>query len=276
MWIALIGCAACLGFLGWYFWSNYQSRKAYEELQTQMATETEAQTEPAYTLEEIQNAEFTGIIEVDTPAPVIPEGILKEAEANPVDFDVLEEMNPELYAWIQVPGTEIDYPVAQHGGDDQTFYLHHDMYQQPQFAGCIYTENINSKDFRDPVTVLYGHNMKNGTMFQNLFLFQDADFFEKNKYVYIYTRDKILVYEIFAAYPYDDRHILTSFDFSDEQVLENYLEESQHPRSMEAMVREEAEVTTESPVITLSTCIAGQTDQRFLVQAVLMYEEDGE
>lgn len=290
MWTAILAAVFCVGYLVWYFSGNFRSEKNYEDLRTQMEekqpskqseTETTAETsgemqsdDGQYTLEEIQNAEFTGIIEVDVPEPEIPEGVLKEAEENPIDFEVLKEINSELYAWIRIPDTNIDYPVAQHQGDDQRFYLHHDMYQKPLFAGCIYTEKANNRDFSDPVTILYGHNMKNGSMFQNLFKFRDKEFFEENKYVYIYTEDKIRVYEIYAAYPYDDRHILTSFDFADEKVLEMYLAESRHPRSMEALVREETEVTKETPVITLSTCIAGQTNQRFLVQAVLMYEEE--
>lgn len=273
---ALAGCILCVCYVGYYYWTRYHTEQEYERLRQEMQqeSETETDTEDTYTptLEEIESAEFTGII--DGPAPSIPEGVLTDAEDNPVDFELLEEINPELYAWIRVPNTSIDYPVAQHEGEDQTFYLHHDMYQDPQFAGCIYTEDTNSRDFTDPVTVLYGHNMKNGSMFQNLFKFAESSFFEENRYVYIYTPGKTRVYEIYSAYPYDDRNIMASFDFSDEKDLEKYLEESRHPRSMEAMVRDGIEVTEESKVITLSTCIADQTEMRFLVQAVLIYEED--
>lgn len=277
MWIAIIGCLLCFGFVGWYFWSEDQAQKEYEALREPLEKEGgEAEEEvPVYTLEEVQSMEFTGIIEVDDPVPKIPEGVLQEAEENPVDFEKLAEVNSELYAWIRIPNTSIDYPVAQHQGEDQTYYLHRDMYQNPRYSGCIYTENSNSMDFKDPVTVLYGHNMKNGSMFQNLHYFRDAEFFEENRFIYIYTKDSILVYEIFAAYPYDDRHILNSFDFTDEQVLEEYLKECKHPRSMEALVRDDVVVTKDTPIITLSTCIAGQTEQRLLVQAVLAYEENG-
>lgn len=281
----VIACAClvifvgCLSYAGWYYWSRIQTEKEYEALREQMEAEEAAKKKAQEeaegpTLEEVTSAEFTG--STDGPEPVLPEGVLSDAESNPVDFDLLEEINPELYAWIRIPNTKIDYPIAQHEGEEQNFYLYHDMYQNPQFAGCIYSQNYNSKDFSDPVTVLYGHNMKNRSMFQNLFNFKDADFFEENKYVYIYTRDKIRVYEIYAAYPYDDRNIMVSFDFTDKQVLEEYLEESQQPRFMEALVREGVALTTDSQILTLSTCVAGQTDQRFLVQAVLLYEEDGE
>lgn len=237
-------------------------------------TEATPDQHPSYTLEEIENAEFTGVI--DAPAPKIPTEVLTELEDQPIDFTKLNEINPELYAWIRIPDTNIDYPVAQHDGEDQTFYLHRDMYGEPQFAGCIYSEKPNKKDFSDPVTVLYGHNMINGAMFQNLHLFREREFFDNHKYVYVYTKQGSLVYEIYAAYTYDDRHILKSFDFSKEKDLKKYINESLHPRQMDAMVREGVDVTVDDHVLTLSTCLADQPGSRLLVQAVLTYEKDGE
>lgn len=271
-WISILGAVGCLGFAGWYRWSEVQTQKEYEALQAQMAEQKEK--EQQYTLKEIQEAEFTGEIEVDVSAPEIPEGILQEAEDNPVDFAQLKEINAELYAWIRIPGTQIDYPIAQRQGEDQSFYLHHDMYQNPRFSGCIYSENLNKQDFTDPVTVLYGHNMKNGSMFQNLHKFRKQEFFDEHQYIYVYTPEKTYIYQIFAVYPYDDRHILKSFDFSDEQVLADYLNECQNPHSMEALVRSDVELTTDTPILTLSTCIGGRTEERLLVQAVLLYEKE--
>lgn len=288
MWFAILGCIACFAFVGWHIYSGIQAEKEYEALRAAMeeaeaqraaeqaaaeAAEEEAQS---YTLEEIQNTVFTGEIEIDTPAPQIPEGVLQEAGEDPIDFEELQAVNSELYAWIRIPNTQIDYPIAQRDGVNQNFYLHHDMYQRPRYSGCIYTENLNKKDFTDPVTVIYGHNMKNGTMFQNLHRFRDEVFFEENPYVYIYTEQGTRVYEIFAAYPYDSRHILNSFDFTDREVLEKYLDDCMHPRSMEAHVREDAVVNADTPILTLSTCIGGQTEMRYLVQAVLVYDEAGQ
>ena len=102
------------------------------------------------------------------------------------------------------------------------------MYKGDRFAGCIYTESGNSKNFTDPNTVVYGHNMRNGSMFQNLHYYEDPEFFEQNPFVYIYTEDKIRIYEVFASYIYDDRHILNSFNFNDPKVFAQYLEDIIH------------------------------------------------
>lgn len=189
----------------------------------------------------------------------------------PVDFAALQEQNPEVYAWLNVPGTKIDYPVAQRFGDNE-FYLHHNINGDYEFAGMIYTEDWNAKDFTDPNTIIYGHNMKNDTMFTTLHYFEDREFFDGHRDVIIYMPEKVLRYEIFAAYPYDDRHLMVSFDFWDRDVFSDYLEQIREIRDMKAYFNEDVQVTADDKILTLSTCISGQSDRRYLVQAVLREE----
>lgn len=269
--LSLIGCIGCLGFVVWYLYQDYQAEKQYEELQETVEEEPEPEEEPV-TLEEIESAEFTG--EQEGEEAKLPDDIFLDME-NPIDFQELENINTDIYAWIRIEDTRIDYPIAQRAGDD-SYYLKHDMYQQPRFAGCIYTEEGNSKDFTDPNTVIYGHNMKNGSMFQNLHRFADSEFFEEHPYIYIYTAEHVLAYKVFAAYTYDDRHILNSFDFTDREVFAEYLEDIFDVRAMDKNIREDVEVTPDDRIITLTTCIGGQTKSRYLVQAVLIKDESNE
>ena len=274
--VCLLGAIACGVITAWYYISTWQTEARYAQLRKEMA-QTEKEQEAAaaeeetahtFTIEEIENAEFTGMI--DAPAPVIPKEVLTDAESSPVDFDKLSEINPELYAWIRIPDTQIDYPIAQHAGEDQAYYLHHDLYGNPQFAGCIYSEEPAAKDFSDPVTVLYGHNMKNGSMFQNLYRYLDPDVFGgDDNYIYIYTRDMTLIYEVYAVYYGDDVNISVKYDFTDETELSDYLEGTLSPRSMGELVRDDIPVTVDDHVLTLSTCIFGVPSERLLVQAVL-------
>lgn len=196
---------------------------------------------------------------------------LEKAEL-PIDFAGLQEINPEIYAWIRIPDTKIDYPILQHAQEDQTYYLTRDIYGKNSSAGSIYTEYYNSKDFMDPNTILYGHNMKNGSMFHNVRYFTDSEYFEEHKDLYIYLPDQILKYEIISCYEYDDRHLLGSFDFSDEEVFADYLEEIMNPRSMYTMIRDGVQLTTEDKLVTLSTCVANKPNHRRLLQAVLREE----
>ena len=188
-----------------------------------------------------------------------------------VDFaDLQENTNGDIYAWIHIPDTKIDYPVLQHPTDN-SYYLNHNLDGSRGYPGCIYTEDYNKKDFTDSNTVLYGHNMKNGTMFAGLHKYGDSEYLEEHPYIYIYTEEGLLAYEIFAAYQSGDEHILYAHDgFEDRKVYGKYLEEILNMRSMGSVLKEGAEVTEDSRIITLSTCISGKPDNRFLIQGVLL------
>jgi sortase B len=192
-----------------------------------------------------------------------------ELADNPIDFKTLKEQSPDIYAWIKVPGTKVDYPVLRSNDKPENFYLDHDENGKYRFAGCIYSQMYNSDDFTDPNTILYGHNMNNGSMFASLHSFRKASFFNENEYIYIYTPGHILTYRIYAAYRYDNRHLLYAFDFSDKQVFADYIEMTKNPKSTIVNVRRDVEVTADDRIITLSTCITN-SNYRYLVQGVLV------
>lgn len=190
----------------------------------------------------------------------------------PVDFEELWKVNQDIYAWITIPGTAVDYPVVQSQEDD-SFYLTRTVDKEEGAAGAIFTESKNKKDFSDPHTVLYGHNMKDGTMFAGLHQYEDETFWEGHQDITIYTPDAIRHYRIFAAYLYDSRHLLESFDCTDKEIYQAYLDEIFGQRNMTSVIDEEAEVTADDRILTLSTCHSMGNSYRYLVQAVLIQEE---
>ncbi len=196
-----------------------------------------------------------------------------ELPENPIEFSELTEVNPDIYAWIKVPGTPIDYPVLQ-SDEQENYYLRRDFTGAYSVSGCIFSQYLNQKDFSDPNTILYGHYMFDGTFFGSLHDFRDADFFDQNRYIYIYLPGKILTYEIFAAYEYDNRHILKAFNFDDKAVFEEYLQSCMDPRSMNRNVRKDVKLTTDDRLLTLSTCVqTSDPERRYLVQGVLIDEQ---
>ena len=192
-----------------------------------------------------------------------------ETIQNPIDFKKLHEINGDVYSWICIPNTNIDYPVAQSSEQDD-FYLSHDVYKEYLFSGTIYSEKINKMDYSDPVTVLYGHNMLNGSMFANLHYFADKDFFDKNRYIYIYTVDKAYVYEIYSVFEYDNRHIMYAFDFAVKSSFQEFIDYSLSPQSTYSNVRDNINVTTDDKLLVLSTCGNDERDVRFLVVGKLV------
>lgn len=210
----------------------------------------------------------------DETDDVIPEGVVSELADNPINFEELQNTNADLYAWVEIPNTNVNYPIAQSSKDmDEDFYLDHNIYKDYKFAGTIYSQRLNKKDFSDPVTVLYGHNMLNGTMFNNLHKFEDAGFFNENQYIYIYTEGHILTYMIFAAFDYDNRHILYNFDFRDKQIFDDYLQSCLQSTAFNANIRKGITFNEDDKILILSTCSNYDNDSRYLVQGVLVNDE---
>lgn len=190
-----------------------------------------------------------------------------------VDFDALkEEVNKDIYAWLYIPDSTIDFPVLRHPTDN-SYYLLHNLDGSKGRPGCIYTENYNTMDFTDPNTVMYGHNMRVGTMFAGLHKYEDQEFFAEHPYIYVYTPEKLFVYEVFAAYEYSDLHLLLNFDFTNEHVFQKFLDDIYEMRSMNCNTKENLEVTAKNRILTLSTCVTGKDDKRYLVQGVLLNED---
>lgn len=207
----------------------------------------------------------------EAPAPVSqtePEAL----PANPIDFAALRAENPDICGWITAPNTRVDDPILQSSEPDDDFYLTHGADKAVNINGALYIQRLNDPMFRDRNTVIYGHNMINGSMFHTLLQFRDAAFFAANEYFTVYIPHHILTYRIFSAYRYDDRHILNSFDFSDTEEYRIYLESALNPDSPVRNVREGVTVTTDDRIVTLSTC-TDDGSGRYLVQGVLIRDE---
>ncbi len=201
-----------------------------------------------------------------------PDATTAKLAENPVNLSELNAQNPDIYSWIYIPNTNVNYPVAQSDADDN-FYLDHDIYKGYSFPGTIYSQSCNKKDYSDRVTVLYGHNMLDGSMFATLHNFSDPQFFEENKYMYIYTENRKLTYEVVSAFVYDDRHIMNSFNFLDDAVYTQWQQDALNPRSVSSNVRKDIQLTKNDKMLVLSTCLNGGGDGRYLVQGVLVKDE---
>lgn len=213
----------------------------------------------------LPNNSTTAPAETTTATAVLPD--------NPIDFAAKQAENPDIVAWIQLPGTVIDYPVMQSGNDvPENYYLDHGPDRKKNRNGSIYIQRINQADFTHPNTLIYGHNMANGSMFATLRKYRYKDFFNEHEYLYIYTPGHILKYRVFSAFVYDNRHILNSFNFFEETEYDSFLQQCLNPKSMTKQVREGVSVTTEDRIITMSTC-TGNDRERYLVLGVLIDDQ---
>lgn len=196
-----------------------------------------------------------------------------ELQENPIDFNVLWENNVESYAWVYIPGTQINAPIQQSSTDD-FYYLAHDQNREDSPVGCAFTQSANSLDFSDPVTVIYGHDTDG--VFKNLHYFEDQEFFDQNDTFYIYRPGHVLTYTIVSAYKYDDRHILNSFDFSKASVRDEYFAYVANPDSMLKCVRDGVELNADSKIVQFSTCMLDEYhgSSRYIVTGVLVDDQE--
>lgn len=194
---------------------------------------------------------------------------------NPIDFASLQDKNSDIYAYLKVPETAVDYPIVQSPTDDN-FYLKHSAEDKSWSAsGAVYTELANNKNFNDRVTVIYGHNGYGDTFFTTLHKFEDEEFFNSHPYFYIYTTDRKLTYQIISSFKYDDRHIMNSFNFSNGEEFLEFQQYILNPNSALKNVRTELKTTVDidSKIAVLSTCITNQKSSRYLVCGVLVNDE---
>ena len=248
-----LGAVALMG-ADWY--KEYQAQKKFEQLSS-MEEEPEKDMDADTDTEEMPVVDELAELGITVP------------EKN-LDWDALQKENKHIYAWIYIPGTKVDYPILQHPEVDD-YYLNRNLDGSSGYPGCIYSETVTSKDFTDYNTLIYGHNMKNDTMFGSLHDFENAMFLDEYHYVYIYTPETVLVYDIFASYMYTDDHIYYSYDFGVAEGYQEYIDDIFGIRDMSANIRDDVEVTSEDYMLTMCTCMgSGRTENRYVVNAVLV------
>ena len=179
-----------------------------------------------------------------------------------VDFDALREINPDIVGWIYIEDTNINYPIAQ--GPDNSYYLSHMYNKQWDGYGCIFMDYLNSSDFSDPNSVIYGHHMQNGSMFQNLAGYKEQEYYETHKTAYLLTPEKNYQIILFAGYVASLKDDAWKMDFSEEEFEPWYMKAIGRSCFDSGIVP-----TPQSKIITLSTCSYEFNNARFVVLGIL-------
>lgn len=187
-----------------------------------------------------------------------------------IDFDALEKINPDVAGWLRFDDSEdldISYPVM-YSGDDET-YLRTDLYGNSHIAGSIFLSGSCKPDFSDYHILIYGHNMRNGTMFGSLKKYwTEEGFYENHPYFTLYTREKAYRYQIFAYSEVQDDSGVYAVGFGPDE---------QYQALIDDMLTSSWKNTGIVPqktdrIITLSTCSASGDHIRFVVHAVCVDE----
>lgn len=237
-------------------------------------TEETVETEPVEESEfdsEVESVVETQPAESEAPAETIAETekVTTEQVEYTLNFDPLWQLNPEIYAWIEIKGTKVDYPVLQSPNNDSK-YLTTAYDGSWYIGGSLFTQaTYNNTDFNDPVTVIYGHTMMSGTLFGQLqSVYTNPATFASHDDIIIYLPGEVRHYTVFAAVPFERHHILDTYDFSVKYWYDRFFDQVSKIRSFSACFNRELMPEFGDRVLILSTCLNENVSKRFLVMAV--------
>ena len=182
-----------------------------------------------------------------------------------VNFDELLAINPDTIGWIRFSPEPsiISYPIVQ--GEDNDEYLHKTFSANENTLGAIFLNAGNQPDFSDRNSIIYGHRMKDGSMFRHLQDYEERAFWENNPYFYIYTPDgREITYHIYSAGQVEDTSDTYLTSFASDEEYQAFLDMTKEVSLYDTGV----ELTTEDTIVTLSTCTSASDEHRFVVRGV--------
>lgn len=237
-------------------WQYRQGRDYYREIQRTVIKQTvDGISHMAETgSREADDADGTGYEDWAEDAETVPE----EPEIT-VDFAALHKINPDIVAWIRFDDGRINYPVLQ--AEDNMTYLHTlpDGSRNP--SGSIFADAGCPADFSGAVTILYGHNQRDGSMFGSLKQYRNKGFYEKHREFTMFLPDRTVSYRICGWYVADPEDEIYQIGFSHDEVFQAYLQKLEQKREKDLPVT----ISREDSIVVLSTCASG--GKRFVVFA---------
>jgi len=258
--ILFLGVAGYFGFRLYQAWSEYRTGEAAYDALAQYV-----HLDPSPT--------WDGITKEQEPVPSAPTNAAEceqESAAEPdgtnwptVDFEALQAINPDIVAWIFIEGTNIHYPVVQ--GADNSYYLNRLFDGSYNGAGSIFMDYRNKGDLSGRNTVLYGHHMQNGTMFNHITKYKDQSFYDAHPVCLVMTPDGNYKLEFFAGFVTNLNTDAWKLEFESDGEFGAWLEQAMASSSFQSKIRP----TPQDRVVTLSTCTYEYDDARYVLLGIL-------
>ncbi|MCR4787968.1 MAG: class B sortase [Lachnospiraceae bacterium] len=243
------------------------SKKTYEDLNKMVKVETDAGAPETVTKEIVVETETREEETVQEETVNIPVSI-------DADFASLKAINNDVIGWLVYEPVELSYPVVKDKGDD--FYEHHSFDLEKNLAGAIFLDYICKPDLSGYNSIIYGHNMRNGTMFGSLKkVIQDPGLIDQDPYFYIFTEDHAFMYKIICTYytTQDSKTYEVNFDYTpdDMKAYLDYMYSVGEYKDEEFF--KDPGVTEDFRMVTLSTCHGLHSKERTVIHGVLVAEQ---
>lgn len=196
----------------------------------------------------------------DTYSKIAKENVKISKNERKIDFKKLKSQNQDIAGWIYIRGTTIDYPIVQ--GKDNEEYLHQDFNKKKSSTGTIFLDNNCKKDFTSDNNIIYGHHMKNGTMFAQLLKFREKSFLKKHNEIMIFTPDRTIHLKVISAYAQKAQNKIPVTFANDEQ-------KKAYIKKIESMSEQTIKTSriNDSHIYTFVTCSYEGEDNRTYVHA---------
>lgn len=238
--IVIVVCLVIAGFSGWNLYKElheYQeSKETYEKL---------------------------------TPSVVIENPDTNEVDTAPLfDWEKLKQINGDFVGWIRLDDSTVDYPFVQ--GTDNEYYLRHLFDGTYNNSGCVFMDVNNNRDFSDKNTILYAHNMKNGTMFASIEKYKDASYYDGHKVIHIYT--EAATYDVYpvAGIVTDGQDDYVRTSFNDDNDFMSYVNRFVSSSTFTS----EQSIESTDRIVMLSTCNYDRSDGRYVLIGKLVQEDN--
>ncbi len=269
--ICILAAILCLGYYGVSLWQEHLEQQEFENLQD-MQNMTGHAIQDSYVDDTPDSAGSADGAPVEAPAEEAEE----KERIDPADLTVLKEyrklyrQNADLAGWLSIAGTEVDYPVMQTGERDPDYYLHHDFEKQESVSGSLFLDARNDFVNRDTNLIIYGHNMKNGTMFGSLKKYMDKSYWKahnKIKFNTVYEKaDYTVVAVCLSKVNYEDDYTFRYYNFLNAGSGEDFNAYLANIRQL-SVFDENIDISYGDELLTLSTCNSYIEDGRLFLVA---------
>ncbi|MCQ2969189.1 MAG: class B sortase [Clostridium sp.] len=234
----------CVTLIGHKYYNYYKDDKFNKEIQSLVYKIDEVIVDDNDTLENEQQ-----------------DNIKEDNSSTIENKQELKEINNDYKMWIEIENTNINYPVVQTINNE--YYLNHNFKGEDNISGTIFIDYLNNIE-QDKNIVIYGHNMKNKTMFNNLTKYKDEQFFKNNNTINIFKDGQVYKYEVFSVYVENAENLNIGITFANAEDFLNYaLSEKE-----KSLYNKEINISEDDNLITLVTCSYEYTDARTVVVAV--------
>jgi sortase B len=275
--MCILAAVVCLGYYGVTLWQEHLESQEFERLQSMqnltghLIRESSVDDEQGDSGETEEKSKGSA---KNTKASKNKKNVKKKID--PADLTVLKKykelykQNKDLAGWLSIEGTVINYPVMQTGKKNADFYLHHDFEKKESDHGTLFVDARNDYVNRDTNLIIYGHNMRDGTMFGGLKSFMDQEYFKNHQKLVFDTIYEKAEYRIVAVclskVNYQDDHTFRYYNFlnaSNKEEFQAFLANIQQLTVFDQKI----DISYGDELLTLSTCNSYVQDGRLFLIA---------